>query len=196
MAAPHLLLPEISIEAKRDGARAGAGGARAAATRPGARGWRSMCCATMPPPAGAVVSGFWPLGGRNRHPPAAAGAARARASVVLPVTPPRGQPLGFRLWRPGDPMAPERFGTVRPTGPERHAGLPARAAARLRPARPSARLWRRLLRPHPGGAARARRAGLRLRRAGDGRSARRPARCPASPPSRPSAASSAATIEG
>jgi 5-formyltetrahydrofolate cyclo-ligase len=39
--------------------------------------------------------------------------------VVLPVTPKRGSPLKFRLWRPGDELVPERFGTMRPTGDER-----------------------------------------------------------------------------
>ena len=28
-------------------------------------------------------------------------------------------PLAFRLWRPGDALIPERFGTARPTGEER-----------------------------------------------------------------------------
>ena len=36
--------------------------------------------------------------------------------VVLPETPPRGQPLLFRRWQPGSVMVPERFGTLRPDG--------------------------------------------------------------------------------
>jgi 5-formyltetrahydrofolate cyclo-ligase len=36
--------------------------------------------------------------------------------VALPETPPRGNPLIFRLWTPGMDMVPERFGTARPSG--------------------------------------------------------------------------------
>jgi 5-formyltetrahydrofolate cyclo-ligase len=71
------------------------------------------------PPVGAVVSGFWPLGDEIDIRPLLLALLERGHEIVLPVTPPRGQPLGFRLWRPGDPMAAERFGTVRPTGPER-----------------------------------------------------------------------------
>jgi 5-formyltetrahydrofolate cyclo-ligase len=38
--------------------------------------------------------------------------------VALPVTPPMGNPLTFRLWHPGMLMVPEKFGTLRPTGEE------------------------------------------------------------------------------
>jgi len=72
-----------------------------------------------PPPPGAVVSGFWPMDGEIDI-RALLSALLARGHpVVLPVTPKRGLPLSFRLWRPGDPMVPERFGTLRPTGEER-----------------------------------------------------------------------------
>ena len=36
--------------------------------------------------------------------------------IVLPETPKRGNPLIFRLWRPGDVLVAERFGTMRPDG--------------------------------------------------------------------------------
>jgi 5-formyltetrahydrofolate cyclo-ligase len=39
--------------------------------------------------------------------------------VVLPVTPRVGSPLTFRGWWPAMEMVAERFGTFRPTGPER-----------------------------------------------------------------------------
>jgi 5-formyltetrahydrofolate cyclo-ligase len=72
-----------------------------------------------PPPDGAVVSGFWPLGGEldirllmlELH-------ARGH-TIVLPVTPKRGLPLTFQVWRPGETMVAERFGTLRPTGEEK-----------------------------------------------------------------------------
>ena len=71
-----------------------------------------------PPPDGAVISGFWPIGQEidvrvllrrlhdRGHP------------LLLPVTPMRGQALTFRRWRPGDVMVAEKFGTMRPTGEE------------------------------------------------------------------------------
>jgi 5-formyltetrahydrofolate cyclo-ligase len=72
-----------------------------------------------PPPPAAVVSGFWPLDDEiDIHPLLLVLHARGH-SIVLPVTPKRGLPLSFRLWRPGDPLVAERFGTMRPTGEER-----------------------------------------------------------------------------
>jgi len=71
-----------------------------------------------PPPGGAVVSAFWPLGEEiDLRPLMHALHARGHA-IVLPVTPKRGNPLTFRRWRPGDVMQTERFGTLRPTGEE------------------------------------------------------------------------------
>ena len=71
-----------------------------------------------PPPAGAVVSGFWPLEGELDIRPLLHALFERGHVIVLPVTPKRGQPLTFRVWRPGDVMERERFGTFRPTGPE------------------------------------------------------------------------------
>ncbi len=71
----------------------------------------------LPPPVGAVVSAFWPLGGEiDLRPLMHALHARGHA-VVLPITPKRGLPLTFGLWRPGDALVAERFGTFRPIGP-------------------------------------------------------------------------------
>ena len=72
--------------------------------------------AHMPPPAGAVVAGFWPMGPEiDIRPLLWALHARGHA-LLLPETPKRGNPLIFRHWRPGMTMLPERFGTSRPTG--------------------------------------------------------------------------------
>ncbi len=71
-----------------------------------------------PPPAGAIVSGFWPLPDEIDV-RALLHALHDRGNpVVLPVTPKRGHPLTFRRWRPGDAMIAERFGTMRPIGEE------------------------------------------------------------------------------
>ena len=68
------------------------------------------------PPQGAVVAGVWPLEGEVDLRPLLRALHQRGHIVVLPVTPPRGQPLTFRRWRPGDALLRERFGTLRPTG--------------------------------------------------------------------------------
>jgi 5-formyltetrahydrofolate cyclo-ligase len=71
-----------------------------------------------PPAAGTVVSGFWPLAGEIDVRPLLRALAARGHPVALPATPPRGEALRFRLWREGEPMEREPFGTFRPTGPE------------------------------------------------------------------------------
>lgn len=65
---------------------------------------------------GAVVGGFWPLAGEIDC-RAALLALVGRGHVAgLPVTPPLGQALSFRRWRPGVALRAGRFGTAEPTG--------------------------------------------------------------------------------
>lgn len=65
---------------------------------------------------GAVVGGFWPLTGEIDCRPVL-NELVARGHVVgLPVTPPIGEPLSFRRWRPGAALQAGRFGTMEPTG--------------------------------------------------------------------------------
>jgi len=70
-----------------------------------------------PPSAGAVVSGFWPIGQEIDIRPLLLALHEGGHRIVLPETPKRGNPLIFRLWHPGAAMVPERFGTSRPDGP-------------------------------------------------------------------------------
>ena len=70
----------------------------------------------LPPPQGAVVAGFWPLPGEIDILPLLHALVERGNPVALPVTPRLGNPLGFRLWRPGDVLMRERFGTMRPVG--------------------------------------------------------------------------------
>ncbi len=72
-----------------------------------------------PPPPDAVVAGFWPLGDEIDIRPLLERLFARGHEIVLPVTPKRGNPLTFGLWRPNDVLLPERFGTFRPTGPAR-----------------------------------------------------------------------------
>src|SRR5450756_533001 len=73
--------------------------------------------AQCPPPPGAVVAGFWPMGGEIDIRPLLHALHEQGHAVCLPVTPRLGQPLHFAIWQPGMAMLPERYGTVRPTGP-------------------------------------------------------------------------------
>jgi 5-formyltetrahydrofolate cyclo-ligase len=68
-------------------------------------------------PPGAVVSGFWPMDGEIDIRPLLHALAERGHIVALPATPPRGRPLTFHRWRPGDALRPERFGTVTVDGP-------------------------------------------------------------------------------
>ena len=113
MAAPHMF-PDL-IAAKR------AQRQRMLAAR---EAWDPACGGALgehvlrelPPPAGAVVSGFWPMGKEIDIRPLLFALHERGHPIVLPETPKRGNPLIFRLWTPDAAMVPERFGTSRPDG--------------------------------------------------------------------------------
>ena len=69
-----------------------------------------------PPQPGQSVAGFWPIGQEIDIRPLLNALHAGGNPILLPVTPPRGQPLTFCRWRPGDALQPERFGTFRPIG--------------------------------------------------------------------------------
>jgi 5-formyltetrahydrofolate cyclo-ligase len=62
------------------------------------------------------IAGFWPMGSEIDIRPLLHALVSRGYPILLPATPPRGQPLTFRRWRPGDAMLPDRFGTVAPPG--------------------------------------------------------------------------------
>ena len=63
-----------------------------------------------------ILSAYWPM--RAEADPRPALAAHP-GPICLPVVVARGQPLIFRGWRPGEPLAPAGFGTEAPaSGPE------------------------------------------------------------------------------
>jgi 5-formyltetrahydrofolate cyclo-ligase len=72
-----------------------------------------------PPPPGAVVAGFLPIGDEIDLQPLLHRLHERGHPIVLPVTPKRGLPLTFRLWTPDSSLIEEAFGTRRPTGAER-----------------------------------------------------------------------------
>ncbi len=112
MAAPHSILSEkADLRRVARAVRAGQDPAL------GARLARHLLDA-LPPAPGAVVSGFWPLDGEIDVRPLLRALVERGHPVVLPLTPPRGRPLRFARWRPGDALAPGRFGTWEPAGEE------------------------------------------------------------------------------
>jgi 5-formyltetrahydrofolate cyclo-ligase len=68
-------------------------------------------------PSDAVVAGYWPMPGEIDIRPLLLALLGRGHAVLLPETPPRGNPLLFRHWRPGTKMLPEPFGTSRPDAP-------------------------------------------------------------------------------
>ena len=61
-----------------------------------------------------IVSAFLPIRDEPDTRPLLAALAEAGFATALPVTPPRGEPLRFRAWRSGEPLAAGRFGTAEP----------------------------------------------------------------------------------
>jgi 5-formyltetrahydrofolate cyclo-ligase len=121
MLAPHpstspycdVLLRELKAEARRAALARRAGcdpalGARLAA----------HVLEAAPPPAGAVVAGFWPMGPEIDIRPLLLALAGRGHPIALPVTPKRGLPLGFRRWRPGEALARGPMGTSQPAAGE------------------------------------------------------------------------------
>ncbi|TCZ63717.1 5-formyltetrahydrofolate cyclo-ligase [Roseicella aquatilis] len=74
--------------------------------------------AEMPPPPGAVVAGFWPMGREIDIRPLLLALAERGHPIALPVTPKRGLPLLFRRWRPGEELARGPMGTRQPAAGE------------------------------------------------------------------------------
>ena len=68
-------------------------------------------------PAGAVVTGFHPIGRELDMMPLLRALRRDGHVVALPRTPARGLPLTFHRWAEGDALVPERFGTRTSSGP-------------------------------------------------------------------------------
>ena len=65
-------------------------------------------------PAGATVGGYWPIGGELDCRPLLRALHDLGCWCALPVVTGAGQPLRFRLWQPGDALAPGAAGTLEP----------------------------------------------------------------------------------
>lgn len=75
---------------------------------------RDVILREAPPPPGAVIGGFWAMGSEIDTRPLLDALHASGHLIALPVTPPRGQPLFFRPWSPGTPMARGPMGTQHP----------------------------------------------------------------------------------
>ena len=64
--------------------------------------------------AGQVVAGFHPMAEEIDPRPLMARLASDGNQLALPVIEGKGKPLGFRLWRPGDPMERGLWGIEQP----------------------------------------------------------------------------------
>lgn len=117
MAAPHpiycdTLLHEMKAELRRTALARRAGLDPALGTRIAGHVLEHAA-----PPPGAVCALFWPLPDELDTRPLIHALHGRGHAIALPVTPPRGQPLAFRRWRPGDALVRGRFGTHHPDGP-------------------------------------------------------------------------------
>jgi len=69
---------------------------------------------SVPPPAGAAVSCYWPMGSEIDTRPLMTALHERGHTVGLPVMERRGAPLLFRAWTPGIALEPGGFGTEIP----------------------------------------------------------------------------------
>lgn len=67
-------------------------------------------------PAGAVVSGFWPMGDEIDIRPLLEALIARGHPVALPTVVRRGEALVFRAWQPGDALVAGTLGTSVPSG--------------------------------------------------------------------------------
>jgi 5-formyltetrahydrofolate cyclo-ligase len=109
-----VLLAEMKTEARR------AALARRAAIDPAGKGeaLAANLLRDCPPPPGAIVSGFWPMGPEIDIRPLLLALHARGQPLCLPVTPRRGLPLRFRRWAPGDALAHGPMGTRQPVAGE------------------------------------------------------------------------------
>ena len=116
MAAPHPSLPPGTslVERKAEARRAALARRKGADPAAGGVALARHVLSRCPPPPGALVAGFWPMGDEIDVRPLLSALAERGHPLALPVTPPRGRPLVFRRWRFGDALRPGPFGTSFP----------------------------------------------------------------------------------
>ena len=121
MAAPHIPLTpaeDDALAAAKAAARKAAVLRRAGLDPAAGAQLTQHFLAHLTLPAGAVVTGFWPMGDEIDIRPLLITLAEMGHPIGLPVTGRRGEALVFRRWQPGQALVPGRFGTSHPEGPE------------------------------------------------------------------------------
>lgn len=117
---PKAAVPKRPGDDPKQALRQDAARRRAAAARAKPAAATDLCQAVVDfvlaaaPEFGLTVAGYWPMGSEIDPRPLMERLAGAGLRLCLPVTPPKGQPLAFRLWHPGDEMTAARFGTHEP----------------------------------------------------------------------------------
>lgn len=109
------------VPAEKRAARAEARRRRdlAAAEAPGAAlSVMDRVLSTVPVPAGAVVSGYWPIGSELDVLPLLRRFSESGHACALPVGEGRGRPLRFRAWRPDTAMVEAGYGIMVPAPDE------------------------------------------------------------------------------
>lgn len=110
-----MLLAELKAQARKVAL------ARRAAVDPAGAGeaLAAVVLRDCPPPPGALVAGFWPMGPEIDLRPLLLALHARGQRLALPVTPRRGLPLRFRGWAPGNPLVQGPMGTREPAeGPD------------------------------------------------------------------------------
>lgn len=64
--------------------------------------------------SGQIIAGYWPIGDEFDPRPLLAQIAARGGNIALPVVTGAGEQLGFRSWRPGEPLKRAKFGTYEP----------------------------------------------------------------------------------
>lgn len=113
-----VLVTDAMLDAEKAALRARALVARAALAAPGAGEALAGHVLAAVPAGPIAIAGYWPMGEEIDTRPSLHALHAAGHRVLLPVTPRRGLPLGFRPWRPGCAMEAGRFGTSHPAAGE------------------------------------------------------------------------------
>ena len=75
---------------------------------------RDLFLASLQPPAGAIISGYWPMRDELDPRPLLLALHEQSHKIALPVVKEMAHPLTFRLWTPETALTEGRFGTLTP----------------------------------------------------------------------------------
>lgn len=102
-------LKDLKAAARREAAAARDAAAAVAGPEAAERA-AALFLEAIDPPAGAVVSGYCPIGSELDPTPLLLRLAARGARLALPVVVAKNAPLAFRAWAPGEPLIPGVYG--------------------------------------------------------------------------------------